>query len=170
MLIRTLTIDKAASTSVELANKACAYLLTINTVKPIREDNPFSYTITVALPHTSIVFIGIMINTGVAKKSTASHNQFKALQNEDRTISLDTSTKGQVKVQFRISNTASIRTAEIMTPVGIVQFHVVPVNTLFLLSLADIDRLNIFFNNLRDVIVTCTQEVLVVRRRGHVLL
>jgi hypothetical protein len=35
MLIRTLTVDKAASTSVELANKACAYLLTINTVKPI---------------------------------------------------------------------------------------------------------------------------------------
>jgi hypothetical protein len=73
-------------------------------------------------------------------------------------------------VQFRISNTTSIRTLEITTPVGIVQFHVVPVNTLFLLSLADIDRLNIFFNNLRDVIVTCTQEVPVVRRRGYALL
>jgi hypothetical protein len=35
MLIKTLTIDKAASISVELANKACAYLLTINTIKPI---------------------------------------------------------------------------------------------------------------------------------------
>jgi hypothetical protein len=74
MLIRTLTADKAASISVELANKACAYLLTINTVEPTREDNPFSYTTTVALPHTSIVFIGIIINTGVAKKSTTSYN------------------------------------------------------------------------------------------------
>jgi hypothetical protein len=74
MLIKTLTVDKAASISVELANKAYAHLLTINTVKPIREDNPFSYTTTVALLHTSIVFIGIMINTVVVKKSTASHN------------------------------------------------------------------------------------------------
>jgi hypothetical protein len=74
MLIRTLTADKAASISIELANKACAHLLTINTVEPTQEDNPFSYTTTVALLHTSIVFIGIVINTGVAKKSTAGHN------------------------------------------------------------------------------------------------
>jgi hypothetical protein len=74
MLIRTLTVDKAAFISVELANKACAYLLTINTVEPIQEDNPFSYTTTVALLYTSIVFIGIVINTGVAKKLTAGHN------------------------------------------------------------------------------------------------
>jgi hypothetical protein len=120
MSIRTLTADKAASTSVELANKACAHLLTTNTVEPTREDDPFSYTTTVASPHTSIVFMGIMIDTGAAKKSTAGHNQFKALQNKDRTISLDTSTKGQVKVQFGIGNTASIGTAEIATPVGTV--------------------------------------------------
>jgi hypothetical protein len=51
-----------------------------------------------------------------------------------------------------------------------VQFHIVPVDTLFLLSLADIDRLQIEFSNLRNVIVTCTREVPVVRRYGHVFL
>jgi hypothetical protein len=74
MLIRTLTVDKVASISVELANKAYAHLLTTNTVEPTREDDPFSYTTTVTLLHTSIVFIGIVINTGVVKKSTASYN------------------------------------------------------------------------------------------------
>jgi hypothetical protein len=166
----TLTAEEATSTSVELANRAYVHLLTANAVKTTREDDPFSYTTTVASQHTSTVFMGIVIDTGAAKKSTAGHNQFKALQNEDHTVSLDTSTKGQVKVQFGIGNTASIRTTEIMTPVGRVQFHVVPVDTPFLLSLADINRLRIFFDNLRDVIVTRAQEIPVVRRHGHALL
>jgi hypothetical protein len=39
-----------------------------------KQDNLFSYTIIVALLYTSIVFIGIIINTSVVKKSTASYN------------------------------------------------------------------------------------------------
>jgi len=73
-LFRTLTIDEATSISIELANKAYTYLLTITSTEPTTETDPFNYnTITAALRYTSIVFIGIIIDTGALKKSIASY-------------------------------------------------------------------------------------------------
>jgi len=77
ILFGTLTIDKATSISVELANKAYAYLLTIIFTEPTTETDPFNYnTTTAALRYTSIVFMGIIINTSALKKSMASYRQF----------------------------------------------------------------------------------------------
>jgi len=74
ILFRTLTIDKVTSISVELANKAYTYLLTITSIEPTTETNPFNYNITTAASrYTSTVFIGIMINTSTLKKSIASY-------------------------------------------------------------------------------------------------
>jgi hypothetical protein len=74
ILFGTLTIDKATSISVELANRACAYLLTITSTEPITETNPFNYNIiTAALRYTSMVFMGIIIDTSVLKKSIAGY-------------------------------------------------------------------------------------------------
>jgi len=76
-LFRTLTIDEATSISVELANKAYAYLLTIISTEPTTEINPFNYnTTTAALRYTSTVFMGIIINTSTLKKSMAGYGQF----------------------------------------------------------------------------------------------
>jgi len=77
ILFRTLTIDKATSISVELANKAYAYLLTTTSTEPTMETNPFNYNITTAvLRYTSMVFIEIIINTSTLKKSIAGYGQF----------------------------------------------------------------------------------------------
>jgi len=74
ILFGTLTIDEATSISIELANKAYAYLLTITSIEPTTETDPFNYnTTTAALRYTSIVFIGIMINTSILKKSMAGY-------------------------------------------------------------------------------------------------
>jgi len=74
ILFRTFTIDKATSISVELANKAYAYLLITTSTEPTTETNLFNYnTTTAALRYTSIVFMGIMINTSMLKKSTAGY-------------------------------------------------------------------------------------------------
>jgi hypothetical protein len=77
ILFRTLTIDKATSISVELANKACTYLLTATSMEPTTETNPFNYNTTTAVSrYTSTVFIGIIIDTSALKKSTAGYRQF----------------------------------------------------------------------------------------------
>jgi len=73
----TLTIDEATSISIELANKAYAHLLTIISIEPTMETNPFNYnTTTTASRYTSTVFIGIIINTSTLKKSMAGYKQF----------------------------------------------------------------------------------------------
>jgi hypothetical protein len=70
----TLSASKAAFVSAELANKACAYLLTTPT--DATEADPFVYSTTAKSRYTSIVFIGIMVNTGAFKKSIANYRQF----------------------------------------------------------------------------------------------
>jgi len=73
-LFGTLTIDEATSISIELANKACAYLLTATSIEPTMETDLFNYnTTTAASRYTSIVFMGIIIDTSALKKSTASY-------------------------------------------------------------------------------------------------
>jgi len=80
ILFGTLTIDEATSISVELANKAYAYLLTTTSMEPTTETDPFNYnTITAVSRYTSTVFMGIIIDISTSKKSIASYGQFQAL-------------------------------------------------------------------------------------------
>jgi hypothetical protein len=65
---------------------------------------------------------------------------------------------------------SSIDTANIHISIDEVQFYIVNANTSFLLCLADIDKLQIYYNNIQDILVTCTREVSVVRHFRHVFL
>jgi hypothetical protein len=88
----------------------------------------------------------------------------------NQNIRLDTLTKGQVSVQFGIGMAFSIGTVEVNSPIGKVYFHVVHANTPFLLCLVDMDSLQVYYNNLKDIIITCTGAVQVVQRFGHLFL
>ena len=73
-----------------------------------------------------------------------------------------------VLIQFGISIVTSTSSVAINTPVGTIEFHVVNVSTLFLLSLVDIDRLKIYLNNVTNILVTADGEkVPIIRRFGH---
>jgi hypothetical protein len=62
----------------DTVTKACAHLLTAPTdaTDPITEADLFVYSITAKSRYTFTVFIRIMINTSVSKKSTAGYKQF----------------------------------------------------------------------------------------------
>jgi hypothetical protein len=75
---------------------------------------------------------------------------------------LDETTKGQVTVQFGIGLTSLIGSAIVKTPIGQVEFHIMVIKTPFLLSLANIDKLGVYFNNLKNELVTSTGTVLVI--------
>ena len=171
---RELTPSKATSMSIVLANKAFNHSLTLEDItKLILAIDPFTYTLnTSSSRYTLDVFLGIVVDTGASKKSIASYGQFWALQrsNPAMELELDTSTKGQVIVQFGIGSTSLIGIANVHTLIGEVQFYIIDANTLFLLCLADMDKLQVYYNNIRDVLVTRTREVPVVRRFGHAFL
>ena len=158
--------------SAVLANKAFSHSLTSEDMTdPTPATDPFMYTLNTSNSrYTLDAFLGIVVDIGASKKSTAGYGQFQALQQSNPAVELDTSTKGQVIVQFGIRSTSSIGTTNVHTPIGEVQFHIVDANTPFLLCLADMDKLQVYYNNVRDVLVTRTREVPIVRRFGHAFL
>ena len=58
-----------------------------------------------------------------------------------------------INVQFSINLTALIKSVTVKTPISLVDFYIVKADTPFLLYLADIDRLQVYYNNVTDTIV-----------------
>jgi hypothetical protein len=156
--------------AMELANRAAEHSLTLSdsTTPLLQElqDLQAVYSNNSESRYSSKQFHGIMIDTGAAKRSTAGYGQFQALQ-RITPVDIDYSTKGMVSVQFGIGSTSSMGSTMVKTPIGQVEFHIVKADTPFLLSLADMDKLHVYLNNLQDVLVTLNGDVPVVRRFGH---
>ncbi|KAI1003494.1 hypothetical protein K3495_g4718 [Podosphaera aphanis] len=108
-----INLNSATSTVMELSNRASHYTLTAydDTKAAIgAETDPFSYNTNTISRYTSENFMGVMIDTGASKRSTAGYAQFLALQ-KDVDIKLDVRARGSVNVQFGIGNTSSIGSA-----------------------------------------------------------
>jgi hypothetical protein len=116
-------------------------------------------------------FQGIMIDTGAADKSTVGYGQCKAYMRLAK-ITMDTSTAGQAKFKFGIGIAFSKGTIDVEMPFGTVRFHVVDTDTPFLMSLADMDRLKIYLNNVTNTLVSTTgaAPLQVARKYGHTFL
>ncbi|KAG9230041.1 hypothetical protein BJ875DRAFT_521199 [Amylocarpus encephaloides] len=138
----------------------------------VTTSDRFSYTTTaISNPrYTSTTFIGIMIDTGASRRSTVGYGQFRALQKLTPELELDKSIEGQVSVQFGIGITSSIGSIKVTSPIGTIQFHVVQADTPFLLCLADMDKLQVYLNNVKNVLVSGIMELPVARRFGHPVL
>ena len=80
----------------------------------------------------------------------------------DLFVRLDTLTKGQANIQFGIGTAFLIGTIHINNLIGKIQFYIVQANTPFLLCLADMDELQVYYNNFKNVPVTHTKEVPIV--------
>ncbi|SLM34183.1 integrase core domain protein [Lasallia pustulata] len=120
----------------------------------LRESNLFAYT--TSNRYTSKEFYGVMIDTGASKRSTAGYGQYLAYKKINN-IPVDISKAGAVHVQFGIGSTSSIGSIIINTPVGRIEFHIVKADTPFLLCIADMDNLKVYYNNLENVLVTPTK-------------
>ena len=59
-----------------------------------------------------------------------------------------------INVQFGIGSTLLIGLAKVTTPIGTIEFYIVKVDTPFLLCLADMDHLQVYFNNLKNTLIT----------------
>lgn len=111
--------------------------------------------------------MGILVDTGAAHKSTAGLNQFEALQKQQPSIKIDKSRAGEVKVKFGVGGAISIGATTIQTPIGAIEFHVVPTATPFLLSLQDLDDRSIYYNNVDNMLVAGDKRYPIVRAFGH---
>ena len=118
--------------------------------------------------YSRITYQGILPDTGASNVSTVGKEQFEALQTEDPTVTLDTSTAGNASVQFgKGSITTSIGTTHVSTEIGKIKFEVLNSPTPFLLCLKDMDRLRVYFNNTTDQLVQGKVTIPVIRKWGH---
>ncbi|KHJ30568.1 hypothetical protein EV44_g4256 [Erysiphe necator] len=96
-----------------------------------------------------------MIDTGAAATSTAGYNQYLAY-NKLSNVNLDISTAGQASIRFGIGSAVSIGSVMVHMPLGFVELHVIKVDTPFLMSIADLDRMGAYYNNVNNILVTKT--------------
>ena len=60
---------------------------------------------------------------------------------------------GAVNVQFGIGLIVSIGSVAVKTPIGLVDFYIMKANTPFLFCFTDIDRLQVYYNNVMDILI-----------------
>jgi hypothetical protein len=75
------------------------------------------------------------------------------LQKLDLLIKINTSITGLYQIKFGAREAVSIGIIYVTTPISNIPFHVLPINTLFLLCLQDINILGIQFDNIRNLLV-----------------
>jgi len=118
-----------------------------------RKQDLFAYIITER--YTPKEFYGVIINIGASKKSTAGYGQYLAYKTTiDNNTDIDIIYTRAINVQFGISLTALIKLVKVKTPISLVNFHIVKADTPFLLYLADMDKLQVYYNNVTDTLIS----------------
>jgi hypothetical protein len=94
-----------------------------------------------------------MIDSSASTKSTVEYEQYLAFHKINSTIDLNLFEEETVNVQFEIESASSIESLTIDTLFEVVKFHVIKTDISFLLSLADINRLKVYFNNVTNSLI-----------------
>ena len=91
-----------------------------------------------------------MPNISAAKVSTAGKEQCLALIKEhlNQQLKMDKNRAGKANIRFKNGPFIELLgTISVITPFGQIDFHVIKINTLFLISIKNMDRFSIYFNN-----------------------
>jgi hypothetical protein len=98
-------------------------------------------------------FYEMMIDSSASTKSTAEYEQYLTFNKINSTIDLNLFRAETINVQFEIESASSIESLTIDISFEIVKFHVIKTDTSFLLSLADMNRLKVYFNNVTNSLI-----------------
>ena len=102
-----------------------------------------------------------MINIKALKRSTAGYRQYLAYKKTYNTA-IDTLKASAINVQFSIGFTSFIGFVIVNTLVNNIKFYIVKADTPFLLCFVDINILKVYYNNLKNILVTLIKSVLIV--------
>jgi hypothetical protein len=141
-------------------------------MKNINSDS-FAY-IMIFDRYISEKFYEMMIDSNASTKSIAEYEQYLAFKKNkiDSSVDLNLSRTETANVQFDIESASSIKSLIIDISFEIVKFHVIKADTSFLLSLADMNRLKVYFNNVTNSLIQMikiSDEILRKRRSFSVI-
>ena len=110
-----------------------------------------------------------MIDTETLRYSTINYEQFLAYSKIIETVINSAKTK-IIHVQFNKKSISFIKFIIITTFIDQIEFHVIKIDTFFLLCLVDFDRLNVYYNNINDILIQKKSITFVIRRFEHLFL
>ena len=112
-----------------------------------------------------------MPDTGAAYIFTANKRQYLAFikKHLNRQIKMNRSRAKEANIRFNNSLfIESLKTITVNTLFGPVNFYIININILFLLSLKDINRLGIYLNNVSDQLIGRNGITIgIIRKQGH---
>ncbi len=137
-------------------------------MKNIIMKNIDSFTYMIIDRYTPAVFYDIMIDSRASVRSIVDYEQYLAFI-KNISIDLDHIKTETVNVQFGIESILSLKSIIIDTSIKLVKFHMIKTDTSFLLSLADMNRLKVYFNNVENILfmITKNRDLSMIRRFGH---
>jgi hypothetical protein len=103
-------------------------------------------------------FKSILMNCDAAERSIEDIEQFKALERMSNDVKLNTKTI-ESSIKFGIDNTLILEFVDLNTSFEIITFHIIEMNTSFLLCLNDLNRLRIYFNNLINEMIQKMSDI-----------
>ncbi len=117
-------------------------------------SDSFAYVMTFDR-YISEKFYEMMIDSSASTKSTAEYDQYLVFKKHkiDSSIDLNVTKTETVNVQFDIESAQSIESLIIDISFEIMKFHVIKTDISFLLSLADMNRLKVYFNNVTNSLI-----------------
>jgi hypothetical protein len=118
--------------------------------------------------YTSEMFYDIMIDSETSIRSIVDYEQYLAFI-KNISIDLDCIKTETINVQFEIESTSSVKSLTIDISMELIEFHVIKTDTSFLLSLADMNRLKVYFNNVENILfmIIKNTNLSVIRRFEH---
>jgi hypothetical protein len=130
---------------------AVFYALTAMTADSAKKSK--AYDVFTSNRYSVAKFQGIILDTGAFSISLAGEQQVRALLDKILTLEIKLPVR-EDSIRFREGGLAKvISIVNVPTPISIIKFHVVTLNTLFLICLRDIDTLGVIYNNIRNVLV-----------------
>ena len=137
------------------ANNAFKYQITLNdkTILPITISASYLFNLSTNSQHNNIVFKELLIDSRASTQSIGGIDQLKALQQLDISVQLSKNIAGSANFTFGIGSTTSIGLVNLDISLRPITFHIVLVNTSFLLCLANMDKLGAFFNNTTNEVI-----------------
>jgi hypothetical protein len=127
-------------------------LIFMNNIIVSSNSISYSYNVFTTSRYDDREFKNILIDHDAADHSFESIEQFTTLQWISKTF-LILNKKRIIFFKFDIDEISFIDTIDLKTSVDVITFHIVLVHTSFLLCLADMNRLRLYFNNLTNMLI-----------------
>jgi hypothetical protein len=142
-----------AAIIIMLADKTFKHkLIFMNNITVSSNSISYSYNVFIVSRYDDREFKDILIDHDVANHFSKDIEQFTILQRISKTF-LTLNKKRIISFRFDIDEIFSIDTIDLKIFVDVITFHIVLVHISFLLCLADMNRLRLYFNNLTNMLI-----------------